>query len=231
MIEVRNVTRMHTRRTFQILTLFFVFGITGFIAGKILENNNSIYASSANITVTDNDQAFSVDQSTTGIRLGELCALTWNDIDFTNGILHIVKTLQRIKNTDPGSDHKTKMIITPPKSQKSIREIPLPAFLLCILESFRRQGEIYILSGTSKYTDPRAYQDKFKQYLKNADINPICFHALRHTFATMAIENGFDYKSLSELLGHSTVKFTMERYVHSSRETKRANMERFASCF
>jgi len=167
----------------------------------------------------------------TGVRLGELCALTWNDIDFTTGTLHITKTLQRIKDTDPNSSKKTKMVITPPKSQKSIREIPLPAFLLCTLEKFRRQCEIYILSGTSKYIDPRAYQDKFKQYLKGAGVEAVSFHALRHTFATRAIENNFDYKSLSELLGHSTVRFTMERYVHSSREIKRANMEKFAVCF
>jgi integrase len=167
----------------------------------------------------------------TGIRLGELCALTWNDIDFATGTLHITKTLQRIKNTDPNSDRKTKVVINCPKSQKSIREIPLPTSLLHILQKFRRQGEIYVLSGTPKYVDTRVYQDNFKRYLKNAGIGNGHFHVLRHTFATRAIEQNFDYKTLSELLGHSTVRFTMERYVHSSSETKRANMERFAASF
>ena len=167
----------------------------------------------------------------TGIRLGELCALTWGDIDFTTGTLHISKTLQRIKNTDTNSGTKTKMVITPPKSQKSIREIPLPLFLLDILNRFRKTNDIYVLSGTSKYIDPRVYQDNFKQYLKNSGVPDIHFHALRHTFATRAIEKNFDDKSLSELLGHSTVRFTMDRYVHSDREIKRANMEKFAVSF
>ena len=166
----------------------------------------------------------------TGIRLGELCALKWSDIDFDNRILSITKTLQRIKNTDPNSSSKTKMVITSPKSQKSIREIPLSSSLINILEKYKKQGAIYILSGTTKYIDPRVYQDIFKRYIKEAVIDPINFHALRHTFATRAIEQKFDDKSLSELLGHATVRFTMERYVHSSVEIKRANMERFAVC-
>jgi len=164
----------------------------------------------------------------TGIRLGELCALTWGDIDFETGTLKITKTLQRIKDMKADSEKKTKMVIDSPKSQKSVREIPLPMFLLCALGNFRRENNVYILSNKLKYIEPRFYQNKFKQYLKQSELQPIPFHALRHTFATRAVEQQFDYKTLSEILGHSSVRFTLERYVHSSIDTKRASMERLA---
>ena len=168
-----------------------------------------------------------------GTRLGELCALQWGDIDFGTGILHITKTLQRIKDTDPNSTAKTKMVIATPKSRQSVRDIPLSASLLCLLKQWK-QGQPntnYVLSGKAKYIDPRVMQDKFKEYLKQAQVEPTKFHALRHTFATRAKEQQFDDKNLSELLGHSNVRFTLERYVHSSMDTKRASMERYAACY
>lgn len=166
----------------------------------------------------------------TGIRLGELCALTWKDIDFDTGTLRINKTIQRIKNTDSFDTAKTKIIIDTPKSQKSIRNIPIPSFFLNILKSYcsKYHSNNYILSGTKKYIEPRNYQTKFKKYLKEANISDINFHALRHTFATRAIEQGFDVKSLSEILGHSTVRFTLERYVHSAYELKKQSMEKLS---
>ena len=141
--------------------------------------------------------------------------------------------MQRIKDTDPTSVAKTKMVITPPKSKKSIREIPLSASLLCLLKQWAKGQlrENYVLSGKVKYIDPRVLQDKFKEYLKLAGVEATKFHALRHTFATRAKEQHFDDKSLSELLGHSSVRFTLERYVHSSMETKRASMEQYAACY
>jgi len=169
----------------------------------------------------------------TGIRLGELCALQWSDINFHEGILSITKTLQRIKDTDPNSKAKTKMVIDVPKSKKSIREIPLPAYLLCLLKQWMegQQSENYILSGKVKYVDPRVMQEKFTEYLKQAEIQKYTIHSLRHTFATNAVARGFDVKNLSELLGHSSVRFTLEKYVRGSMDTKRASMERYAACF
>jgi len=169
----------------------------------------------------------------TGIRLGELCALQWSDINFSEGTLSITKTLQRIKDTDPSSTAKTKMVIDTPKSKKSIREIPLPAYLLCLLKQWEKEQPRanYVLSGKAKYIDPRVYQDNFKAYLKQAKVQEYKFHALRHTFTTNAIERGFDDKNLSELLGHSSVRFTLEKYVHGSMDTKRASMERYAACY
>ena len=169
----------------------------------------------------------------TGVRLGELCALQWSDINFSEGLLSITKTLQRIKDTDPNGAKKTKMVIDVPKSKKSIREIPLPASLLCFLKQWEESQprDNYILSGKAKYIDPRVYQDNFKDYLKQAKVQNNHFHALRHTFATRAIENGFDVKNLSELLGHSSVRFTLEKYVRGSMDTKRASIERYAACY
>ena len=168
-----------------------------------------------------------------GVRLGELCALQWSDIDFQTGILHIKKTLQRIKDTDPNSPKKTKMVIDVPKSKKSIREIPLTTYLLCLLKQWKGEqpSTNYVLSGKAKYIDPRVLQDNFKEYLKLAQVKLTKFHTLRHTFATRAKEQQFDDKSLSELLGHSSVRFTLERYVHSSIDTKRASMERYAAYY
>jgi len=169
----------------------------------------------------------------TGIRLGELCALTWRDFDFETGVLHISKTLQRIKNTDPNAGTKTKIIIDTPKSACSIRFIPVPAFLLEILKQFKgNQGlDCYILSGTRKYVEPRLYQKRYKKILALAGIAYITVHVLRHTFATRAVALGFDIKALSEILGHASVRFTLERYVHSSDELKKTYMEKQAVCY
>ena len=169
----------------------------------------------------------------TGVRLGELCAMQWSDINFSEGILSITKTLQRIKDTDPNSTAKTKMVIDAPKSKKSIRGIPLPECLLCLLKQWEKgqTNANYILSGKAKYIDPRVCQDDFKAYLEQAKVQAYSFHALRHTFATNAVERGFDVKNLSELLGHSSVRFTLEKYVRGSMDTKRASMERYAACY
>lgn len=162
-----------------------------------------------------------------GIRLGELCALTFGDIDFDNGTIYINKTIQRIRNTDSLADTKTIIIIDTPKSQKSIRIIPLPSFLLGILQTLRKSDDSYILTGIrKKYIEPRLLQNKFKAHLKNCNIQDTNFHVLRHTFATKCIELNFDLKTLSEILGHTDVKFTMNRYVHSTMKQKRLQMEK-----
>ena len=166
----------------------------------------------------------------TGIRLGELCALKWSDIDIPNGTLKIDKTIQRIKNTDKYATTKTKVIIDKPKSSKSVRTVPIPSFLHEKLWNQRNRYWVnaYVLSGTYMYVEPRIYQKHFKRVLKEANIKEVNYHALRHTYATRAIESGIDVKTLSEILGHSNVKFTLERYVHSSIELKKESVERLA---
>ena len=170
----------------------------------------------------------------TGLRLGEVCALQWQDIDIHEGIIYITKTMQRISTNDNTEKYKTKVIIDTPKSQKSHRRIPIPDFLLLELKKLSKQcsQKAYILTGSeSKYTEPRTYQYKFKKYLKNAGIRDINYHALRHTFATRAVEQNIDIKTLSEILGHSTVSFTLDRYVHPSISLKKHNMEKLAVCY
>ena len=148
-----------------------------------------------------------------GIRIGEMCALKWSDIDYENGIVRVSKALQRV--SDKSGRGKTKIAITSPKSKTSVKDIPVPPFILDILKQEKRSEEYYILSGTSKPVKPRTMQNRFKAVLKNCGIRNANFHLLHHTYATMCIENGFDAKTVSELLGHSNVNITLNRIGNS----------------
>ncbi len=163
-----------------------------------------------------------------GIRLGEICALQWKDVNFSEETIHIYKTMQRLKNMDSQPASKTRIVIDAPKSQKSIREIPVPSFLMELLREYKTNDEAYILTGTADYIEPRVYQRMFSRYLNESGVADINFHALRHTFTTRAVEQEFDIKSLSEILGHSSVKFTLERYVHPSDAYKKMNLEKLS---
>lgn len=163
----------------------------------------------------------------TGLRIGELCALKYENISFEKGILSVRKTMQRVQiENEP---YKTKVIITEPKSRNSLRDIPLPERLTeLLLKRYRgmKSGD-YILTGKSDiFVEPRLLEYHFKKYVKYCGLEDVNFHALRHTFATRCIEYGFDLKTLSELLGHVNVNITLNRYVHSSIDLKRINMEK-----
>lgn len=161
----------------------------------------------------------------TGIRIGELCALKWDDISLEKKTLHIQKTMLRIQ-TDDG-EQKTKIVITPPKSPCSVRTIPVQDMLVAYLARFEKGPDAYLLTGSAeKYVEPRTMQNRFKSVLKKCGIHSANFHALRHTFATRCVEAGFDTKSLSEILGHSSVNITLNRYVHPTMELKRSNMNK-----
>lgn len=169
----------------------------------------------------------------TGIRIGELCSLKWSDISLKDGLLKINKTLQRIENCDAARKSKTVIEIGTPKSESSARNIPLPHFLLCHLARLKKaahEGD-YVLSGSGRYVEPRLCQYKFKKLVKNAGIHPVNFHALRHTFATRCVELGVDAKTISELLGHSNVSITLNRYVHPAFEYQRDCLEKLAVSF
>ena len=162
----------------------------------------------------------------TAIRIGELCALQWEDFDISQTTVKIRKTMQRIQNTANGACSKTRIVITEPKSQCSIREIPLPSFVVNIARQFVSNPKSYILTGSNRYIEPRTMQNHFKAYVKDSGISDANFHALRHTFATRCVEVGFEIKSLSEILGHANVNITLNRYVHSSFELKCSNMNK-----
>lgn len=163
----------------------------------------------------------------TGIRIGELCALKWPDINTDANLITINKTLQRIP--DLQSDKKTKIIIGSPKSKSSERQIPIPSVLyeqIRLLRSTAKSEGDYVLTCNSKYIEPCNYYKKYQNLLNKCGIEKHSFHILRHTFATRAVECGMDVKSLSEILGHSNVNITLARYVHPSIELKSINMEK-----
>ena len=167
----------------------------------------------------------------TGMRVGEVCALKWADISFSEHTIYVHQTMQRIQVTG-NSKSKTTVIITTPKSLCSIRTIPIPKNIENVLQSNFSNRNGYFLTGSEDdYVEPRSMQNHFKRVLKNVSLRPINFHSLRHTFATRCIEVGFDIKSLSKILGHANVNITMNRYVHPSMDFKRENMERLSGLF
>ncbi len=164
----------------------------------------------------------------TGLRLGEICALKWDDISFSEQTIFVHRTMQRIQTKDD-QGRKTKIIITSPKSGSSVRKIPIPKELNKILFSCRGSGKGYILTGRQDtYVEPRTMERHFAKVLEQAGIEKVNFHALRHTFATRCVEMEFDVKSLSEILGHANVNITLNRYVHPTMEMKRKNMQKLS---
>ena len=162
----------------------------------------------------------------TGIRIGELCAIRYEDISVNERIIKITKTMQRLQ-TFSDNNEKTEIVITEPKSHSSSREIPIPDFIMDIILTFNFNSNAYILTGKcDKFVEPRTLEYRFKACLKSCGIKDYKFHQLRHRFASQCIELGFDVKSLSEILGHASVNITLNRYVHSSMELKRANMNK-----
>lgn len=148
-----------------------------------------------------------------GIRIGELCALKWENIDFKKGILKINSTVQRvyIKEMDTNI---TKLINTSPKTKNANRIIPISKDFLEVLKKLKGKPSEYILTGTNISTEPRNYRKYFNSVLKKNKIKHFNFHSLRHTFATNCIALGVDYKTVSELLGHATINITLNLYVH-----------------
>jgi len=157
-----------------------------------------------------------------GLRIGELCGLKWSDVDFQHKILHIRRTVQRISSTN--GSKKTKVIISTPKSDASFRSVTIPDFLMEYFEKFLNKSDFFILSGSDKVIEPRTMQYRYKKILKSVEIENHNFHKLRHTFATNCAEKGFDIKTLSVVLGHSSVNLTLSRYIHPDRFHERKLM-------
>lgn len=162
----------------------------------------------------------------TGLRVGEVCALRWENVDFETRRIHVEKTIERIYSKE---ETKTIVIIDTPKSITSVRTIPINSKLYNILKQIRGKSKKtdFVLTGSSEhYVEPRNYQYHFKEILKRSKVKKYKFHTLRHTFATNCIEAGMDIKSLSEILGHADVSITLNIYVHSSDKTKRKYLEK-----
>lgn len=160
----------------------------------------------------------------TGLRLGELLALKWQNIDFKNKILKISLTISKCLE-----NHKQISLETTPKTNSSIREIPLTAGLIKILKELKTESCEYVISNKNgQKVDYRTYQKSFENLLKRLNIKHYGFHSLRHTFATRLLENGVDIKTISELMGHSSPTITLNRYVHTNMQNKLKAMEKIS---
>ena len=161
-----------------------------------------------------------------GLRLGELCALRWSDIDLRAGFLRVEREVQRLYEKG-----YTRLVVQPPKSESSLRRIPLPADILSLLVAHnpKNAGSICLLTGTAAPLEPRTMQNRYRALLKRAGVLYRNFHALRHTYATRCIEQNVDVKSVSEMLGHSDVRITLQTYVHVSLRHKQQAVQ--SICF
>jgi integrase len=157
-----------------------------------------------------------------GIRIGEICALTWEDIDTDTGIIHIRKTIQRIYIIGNGDKH-TELVLDTPKTKNSIRDIPMNRDLLKTLKPIKKvvNNSFYILTNDAKPTEPRTYRNYYKRLMKELEMPKLKFHGLRHSFATRCIESNCDYKTVSVILGHSNISTTLNLYVHPNMEQKK----------
>lgn len=165
-----------------------------------------------------------------GVRIGELCALKWENLNLREQTICISATLQRLQSSDAPGGRKTRIVIGAPKSDTSVRTIPMNDSAACLCRRMEiKNAGAYILTDTENYMEPRALQYRIEKYTRACGLEGVYAHTLRYTFATRAVEVGFEIKSLSEVLGHSTTTITLERYVHSSMELKRTNMEKLAA--
>lgn len=161
----------------------------------------------------------------TGMRLGEICALRWSDVDLTDNTIKIRNTVTRIRKF--GEERGSELIIDRAKTESSLRTVPISSALLRVLLKMKEQSvSQYVISDSDSFLSPRTFEYRYKKLLKKCGIEQLNFHALRHTFATKCIESGMDAKTLSELLGHAGVTLTLNTYVHSSLEKKRAQLEK-----
>ena len=158
----------------------------------------------------------------TGIRIGEVCALKWGDINIATETISINRTIERIYVID-GEKRHTEVVIGTPKTKNSLREIPMSKELLKIIRPLKKvmNDEYFILTNEAKPTEPRTYRNYYKQLLKQLGIPDLKFHGLRHSFATRCIESQCDYKTVSVILGHANISTTLNLYVHPNMEQKK----------
>lgn len=165
----------------------------------------------------------------TGLRIGEICALRWEDIDLNAGIIFVRHTIARVQNQNDSIDALTCLIIDKPKTKSSIREIPITSKLLPILKRAKNENPTtFVVSERETFISPRTFEYRFHRVLHQYKMPSINFHSLRHSFATRCIELDVDVKTLSEILGHANVGITLNTYVHPSLELKRNQLEKLS---
>ncbi len=171
----------------------------------------------------------------TGIRIGELSALTWRDIDLKEGLIYVRENILRVKdeNAQQFPDRKmTQIVKQSPKTAGSFRTVPLPEKLISLLAQYKKDASAYVISGVKNpWAEPRTIQYRFKNILKKCNLEYFNFHMLRHAFATRCVSMGLDVKSLSEILGHSSIQLTLNLYVHTTIKQKKLFMKQYNSIF
>ena len=157
-----------------------------------------------------------------GMRIGEVCALQWKDIDIVQGVIYVRRTIERIYIIE-NDVRRTELVISTPKTQNSIREIPLSKELIRLLKPLKKvvNDTFYVLTNESNPTEPRTYRNYYKSVLDKLNIPHLKFHGLRHSFATRCIESQCDYKTVSVILGHANISTTLNLYVHPNFEQKK----------
>ena len=158
----------------------------------------------------------------TGLRIGEICALKWSDINVTDGTINVSRTIERIYIIEGEKKH-TELVINTPKTKNSCREIPMSKELLAMIKPLKRvvNDDFYVLTNDERPTEPRTYRNYYNGLMVKLDIPKLKYHGLRHSFATRCIEAGCDYKTVSVLLGHSNISTTLNLYVHPNMEQKK----------
>lgn len=158
----------------------------------------------------------------TGLRIGELLALEWSDVDLENGRLNVNKSCHYGRDVNG----VYKRIVEAPKTESSDRIVPIPQELTKYFKMMDTGDCLNVVSHNGKPVPTRTYQAAFTSILKKLGIENRCFHSIRHTFATRALESGMDVRTLSELMGHKNPSVTLSRYAHSLIEHKTLMMEK-----
>ena len=158
----------------------------------------------------------------TGLRIGEICALKWSDINVTEGTITVSRTIERIYIIEGEKKH-TELVINTPKTKNSCREIPMSKELLAMIKPLKKvvNDDFYVLTNDERPTEPRTYRNYYNGLMEKLEISKLKYHGLRHSFATRCIEAGCDYKTVSVLLGHSNISTTLNLYVHPNMEQKK----------
>lgn len=163
-----------------------------------------------------------------GLRIGEVCALRWSDVDFREATLRVRHTIARV----PAEGARSVLVLDTPKTRASCREIPIASKLLRVLtELHKHTRSAFVVSDSASFVSPRTFDYRFRRVLQCAGVPPVNFHTLRHTFATRCVESAVDMKTLSELLGHANAAVTLNTYVHSSFARKREQLEQLCGAF
>lgn len=157
-----------------------------------------------------------------GMRIGEVCALKWEDVDTEQGVIRVRRTIQRIYVVGEG-ERRTELVIDTPKTKNSIRDIPMGKDLLRMLKPIKKivNSSFFVLTNEARPTEPRTYRSYYMKMMEELKMPRLKFHGLRHSFATRCIESRCDYKTVSVLLGHSNITTTLNLYVHPNHEQKK----------